>query len=445
MRKKIGISLFMGMSIRNFELAGIFQELNKDFDLVFFTTSEKVRDYIGNNYQIQMLPSPSPWLGRILAQLEPIQYYAFHFSRHPKTSTKYILRDRDLTPFKWLLWSCLGRLWSKIEKVIPVAKIYTWLGSQWDIDLSKVEELFLLSYDVSLDKLLAGKAASMGKPIHIAVHSWDNLPGRGYLPVIPTKLLVWNENMKSQALTYHKLPPHLVTVFGAPQFRFYLNEKKSISLKLLEKIDPRLMEKNYIVYCCSASRVFPDEAQFIEELAKISLDKKLLLVLRLHPNERKNEYIRKFGTNHNIILSVAGDFFSASIPRGTESGQLLQETYHFMALMKYSITVINLASTTSMDAIVHDTPAICVKFNLDPKMKSRWNQAARWYESDHYDYMNSGKALLYSHNLRELACQITECLEGRYPLDKMREMTSNFVTDLDPRMIVSQIFKRRVP
>lgn len=435
MRKKVAVSMFMGMSLRNFEATGILKAINEHADVTILTHSHHFATDLQDKYKVEIISIPNRAVLKLMELLEPLQYYTFHYAHQPKTSRKYLQRDRDQKPIKWCIWTILGFIWSRFAGIFSPRNCYEFLSKFWPVSVSKYDEIVLLSYDVIFDKLLAGKTISENKSLNIVAHSWDNLPARGYLPAAPNKLFVWNNYMADQAVHYHQIERKKIIVFGAPQFQHYLQLSKKIPVVRIKELSESLEPKKFIVYCCSASRVFPDEPIFIEKLKIICDELNLKMVLRLHPSERHQFLKGKFSKQENIFFSKAGEHFSASLPKTKTDDNAFREIEDFIVLMRDSLCVVNLASTTSIDSIVHGTPAICINFNVDSSIKSQWNRADDWYNSDHYSYLLKSNAVILTQTLEDLKDRIQGCKSGNYPAKEMKHLTEEFVTEIKPHEI----------
>ena len=105
-----------------------------------------------------------------------------------------------------------------------------------------------------------------------------------------------------------------------------------------------------------------------------TFDDKVKFVLRLHPEERQRLYIEKYGDDNFVFLDQP-DGFRATETRGFGNKSAIID---FVSLMKFSDVVINLGSTTTLDAILFDTTVICPNFN--PSIcSSQWNAASKHF------------------------------------------------------------------
>lgn len=149
----------------------------------------------------------------------------------------------------------------------------------------------------------------------------------------------------------------------------------------------------------------------------ISLTKKIgvTLILRLHPTER-------YEGADNVIIDMPSAIFAATTTKSIEHSN--SDVLKFISLMKYSNVVINIASTVALDAIIFDTPVICVAYNTDSSFDLKWNNALEWYNSTHYKDVIDSEAVLMVRNLGELEKAVVKYLEDPVYLSEKRDIFS---------------------
>jgi hypothetical protein len=124
--------------------------------------------------------------------------------------------------------------------------------------------------------------------------------------------------------------------------------------------------------------------------------------------------------------------------QNTKSVGKYDSIQHFVELMKFSDVVINSASTTTLDAILFDTPAICPIFNFKVSADS-WNSAyAHHYESSHFCRVVESGAVELPANVQELSDAITRSLSTPNQLQSKRD---SFVEDMMPNLPTAQLIK----
>jgi hypothetical protein len=240
--------------------------------------------------------------------------------------------------------------------------------------------------------------------------------------------------MSQQAQEFHSIAPEKISLIGVPQFQHMLRlAERGIDRTV---IDSRLAEKNFVVYCASATRVFPDEELFVGELIQTCKKLGLHLLVRMHPNERVEIYQQSFAHDPSIVLSAASSFFSAGVPRKKLEGDPNVEFQNFTFFMSRALAVVNLASTTSLDAMVFSTPVICPTFNIDPRMSGAWNEAKRWYESEHFAPVVKSGAIDLVESMQQLERLLVSLTAQPHP---RRNEAIQFMSAFSPRRLPSQV------
>jgi len=285
--------------------------------------------------------------------------------------------------------------------------------------LRTVNALLVSSTDQAKDQQLIYTFHKIGIPVVALVHSFDNLTSKGLLSTQPDRLLVWNEIMRKEAIDYHGFHIDKVDIVGVPQYETY---RKLVVEACESSFRKRLRIPDgtkVITFAGSAIHMFPDEMRFVEDfLSAISRGScgNTILVMRTHPPDiRKEAYSEKYLTSElPIRLDFPDSGFSALNTGDVGSSQSIRE---FVELMRYSDVVINLSSTVVLDAILFDTPAICLNFNY--LEKEAVNAAHMHHKCEHYHAIVQSNAVDFPNNLEELLRAVNRYL--RNPQDKSAE------------------------
>ena len=427
------------MGVRNIFHTGLLDALGKDYHIIMYSP------YKCGDHERDGIDPNSVKRGKHIRFLYSIlytaNYYALWFKHKPRTLNKYINRDLKEKPIKYVLYKVLSWCVLKIRKNKQFDFIRDIAYRNRANIFTEIDALFVTSTDCQEDKHLMYGAKKAGLPVIVLVHSWDNLPARGLLPVIPDALLVWNNIMKQQAITLHGMSCSDVYIIGVPQYQYY----KKLGLELdesqfLRKYCGKSIKNKVVLYTCSATRVFPDEELFIDELIEVMYAlPNIQLVIRLHPEERKNTYQEKYADSPNIILSIPDDSFRA---KRTNSVGEVQSIDEFVMLMKYSAVVINMGSTITLDATLFDTPAICPMFNINHDPES-WNAAMKWYDSSHLEAIVNSNAVDFPLNFKELLdCVRIAINSPEYKSSERENLRKNMLPDIDSAKIISDIINK---
>lgn len=114
------------------------------------------------------------------------------------------------------------------------------------------------SYQV--DYVLAAQA--LGIPTVWAVASWDNLSNKSLTPVVPDRVLVWNETQRTEATELQAVPRERVRVTGAQVFDVWFTQRPSTS-RAEFCAEVGLPDRPFLLYLCSSIFIAPEETAFV--------------------------------------------------------------------------------------------------------------------------------------------------------------------------------------
>jgi hypothetical protein len=157
--------------------------------------------------------------------------------------------------------------------------------------------------------------------------------------------------------------------------------------------------------------MFPDEERFVQELVEATSKGKFgnsVLILRTHPPDiRKQLYCQRYSeTDLPIRVDVPDSGFTAS---NTGAIGTSESVLNFVELMQHSDVVVNLSSTIALDAVLFNTPVICLNFNY--LTKESWFCAPNHHRCEHYRPIVESSAVDFPNNFDELVCSINSYLD----------------------------------
>jgi hypothetical protein len=307
-----------------------------------------------------------------------------------------------------------------------------------------IDVLLVASIDVQKDKELIYSCKKFGVPIVALVHSWDNLPAQGYLPCKPDRLLVWNEQMAKEAETLHRIDRNQIDIVGGPQYQIYRQlatktDQVSFRQRLNIPINHRI-----ITYACTVNCFLSDEPLFVDSLVEKITGGHLgdaICVIRLHPHSPHTPtYLEKYGENDSPVrFHYADDNFAAEHTGNIGDPESIVK---FVELMQFSDVVINHASTIALDAVLFDTPAVCIKFNLTPS-ENRWDHVNYSYHTSHYQSIVDSGAVDFPESPDELFETLKQLLS--FPEDKAhlrRNLVKSKIPDLPTAELIAKSVRR---
>lgn len=238
----------------------------------------------------------------------------------------------------------------------------------------------------SADYPVVRAAGLRGVPVIALSASWDNFTSKGFFPVGIDRVVVWNKTMRKEAIELFGYPENRVFVSGVPRFdSFFRREGLRQRREFFAEfgLDPSRRLITYTTGTAMLGRPFRNSspepaiiAFLADEIATGRLGPAQLLV-RLHPQADRIAF-EPLADRPTVTLHVPGK--SSAFPDrdlSSHENQVLGET------MWHSDVVVNVASTTTIDAAIFDTPIVCVGFEPDTSAPPE-HTVRRFYDFEHY-------------------------------------------------------------
>jgi hypothetical protein len=238
------------------------------------------------------------------------------------------------------------------------------------------------------------KAARLREIPTISVDTtWDNIVSKRptYLP--PDAMTAWSARMRDEAVDFYRLAANGVLVTGGAPFDVFSSPSalpsRSAFLKSLD-LDP---SRKLIVFTLNSPQFSPQNPLFI----KFVLDAVAVgairggpnVIIRMHPRDRDSNHREVVRGHRNVRLERP---FGVTDPKSVyECIPAGEEVLHYGALMIHADVVINIGSTTSLDAIAADTPVVNIGFDIEET--SRELSSATLFEYSHYASIVESRAV----------------------------------------------------
>lgn len=233
-------------------------------------------------------------------------------------------------------------------------------------------------FDV-LKQALKRKIKTIGMP-----RSWDNLVKDIPMRVRPHKLIVWNELMKEQAITYQQFREEDIFVAGIPQFDLYAEKNRFSSRDVFFRTIGADPSKPLILFA-GCGRWTPNDPDIVRILSgfveKGLLEKDCQILVR--PHFVWKDYIKPLtdlaGLPGIIVdnkWNRSSAFPDAWDPKEEDMLRLADSLYHAdMLITSFSTMVIDMA--------YFDKPIINIAFDGFEKKTPR-ESMVRWYGTRYY-------------------------------------------------------------
>ncbi len=257
------------------------------------------------------------------------------------------------------------------------------------------------------DAIIMCEAERRGIRCVTTVLGWDNPTSKGYRGADPHRVIAWSERMSEQLERYHDLPPDRVVVGGVPHFDRYQRPDELLTREELCAglgLDPT---KRIVAFATCPPGSYRANLEVATELARAALEGRFgegaQIVVRLHPIAFRADHLGHLAGFEELAESC--DHVALDLP-GVRSLTLRcdmpgSDGAHLASLLKHAGVLVNIFSTTTLEAFLVDTPVVMVAYSGNPD----------WTLYEHLrPLVDSGGAQI-ADTLEELVEQVSESLE----------------------------------
>jgi len=235
------------------------------------------------------------------------------------------------------------------------------------------------------DRRLIRRARQSGVPSVTYIQGWDNLTSKALIGARPDYLLVWNDEMRAEAMRLHGFPPERIAVTGAPHFDPYFTREgwqdRSHFLRSLG-LDPA---RPIILFATAPRRYFPESGEIIalllEAQARGELPAACQIVVRLHP-----QAVHGVDANADELIQRFGRCVTFDVPRsasGIDADYPADGIVHLGQLIEAAAVTLCVFSSFVIDACIFDRPVVNVAFD-GQRPKPYLASVRRYADTDHY-------------------------------------------------------------
>lgn len=259
-----------------------------------------------------------------------------------------------------------------------------------------------------LDRWLIISAAKHKLPTMVLVPSWDNLTSKGFFPVTPDRIAVWNETMRREAVDVHDLSPERVRVTGAPQHDVYAGAPYAARGELCDALGLDA-DKPYLVYATQTEGTVPDEPRLAMEIARAARRRfgdSLQVLVRVHQLDRAERYggLRELP---GVAVDAAGaghlgEYRDRAFDRA--ASERLADT------LRYAAVAVSTASSISIDAAAVGTPVVGVRFDAGGRRPYE-RSVRRYFDFTHQSNLVRSGGLRLVSDLSELMDAVARYLQ----------------------------------
>lgn len=215
------------------------------------------------------------------------------------------------------------------------------------------------------DARLLREAALHGVPGACVILSWDNPTSKGYRGANPDLVVAWSDRMREQMMEFQDFAPGEVVVGGVPHFdAYYDDDRLPARGELFDRLglDP---ERRLVLFATSAPGYYGRDHEIADMLARAvagdTLGVPAQLVIRVHPNfPSKGVGVEDFEAVARAHPHVHLDV-PEILPAALTSHMPADDTERLMALIKHCDVLVNVFSTTTLEAFAVDRPVVMIE------------------------------------------------------------------------------------
>ena len=240
---------------------------------------------------------------------------------------------------------------------------------------------------------LLARARRAGVPTMAVDLSWDHFTTKT-APLRPvSRMCVWNELMRSEAVRLHGYRPEQIDVTGVPQFDHYA-DRAALGTRAEFLGGLGLPAHARLVTVTTVPPIlYPHHAELVDALLEArqvgALGPDVQLLVRVHQRDDLAAYRRFEGVPG---LRVEKPFRRTIVAEGSSVDPSREDRLHLARTLLHSDVVVNVASTIAIECAIMDTPVVNVGFDF-PSNKHYLDSAARFYDYTHYRPLVDGGAV----------------------------------------------------
>ncbi len=154
-------------------------------------------------------------------------------------------------------------------------------------------------------------AQALGVPTALCVGSWDHLTTKGLIRVEPDLVGVWNEQQRTEAVTYHRTPAERIVVTGAQPFDKWFERQPTAREAFCAKVGLRA-DRPFVLFVGSTASISAPDAElhfvrrWIEALRREPALADVGILVRPHPYNVSRWRTAEFPEFTNVAIYPRG-------------------------------------------------------------------------------------------------------------------------------------------
>lgn len=257
------------------------------------------------------------------------------------------------------------------------------------------------------DAVVLREAHARGVASATLILSWDNPTSKGYRGAEPEQTIVWSDEMARQIAEHHDYPRAQIRVAGVPHFDHYVREDELLTREeLCEQLglDPA---RRLILFATSSPGIFRSNAAVAETLARAiatdALGAPAQLVVRLHPINFRPDHRTPFDEYRGLVDTYA--HVHLDVPEVCSERLRVDmpasDALRLGSLIKHCDVLVNVFSTTTLEAFLVDRPVVLVSSEVDLD-RSTGDRRREFQDYEHVASVMAEQAARVAYSLPEI-------------------------------------------
>ncbi|MDO8523666.1 MAG: CDP-glycerol glycerophosphotransferase family protein [bacterium] len=421
--RTIFITSFHPLISRNILMAGVARELAKEFRVIVVVPAYKVpyfeKEHGGKGITIRGVGT----------DLSPYDFFFRSLILLFTNSRGMRIKEAARCAVQYGFFRCtvgpvIRRVFGNQAPVLALVRFLDRLfysTGRFDVLFREFKPGCIFATDIQneMDVRLLHEARRRGIRTIGMVRSWDNITSKGNLRVVPDHIVVHNERIKNELVSYSKVPAGHITPVGIPHYDRYLGTPKKSREEFMKehRFDSR---RKTVMFAPIGDRYIRNntlDAMVFKELAQLPLN----LIVRMPPTD-----MATLGKPKNPSAIIAFD------ETGQESERLRTEERsrkqneistideeHLHEELTYSDVLVTGHSTLVNDAALVDLPAVIIAFDQEPR--KYLDSIRRYYDYEYYVPIVESGGISLASSVGELIQEVREALEDRNRLQEGRK------------------------
>lgn len=421
--KTVALTISRGSIAYNLLHNDFYRELRERYHLIIFTSAHSDKRFLDefSHPNVSFVPLEEVELSFFE---EVIFFFHKHLIYNPTVAQKDrwgIIGDPKSKHPTWMGYKIRKIVFGALSKIHFLRDIVRYIDSLFlqrtqvqkfktDLRSAKVDLVVATFINSNVEAALIKASNELGIPSIGYPKSWDNLSKHG-LRAKPGRLIVWNESMRRQAISFDNYKKTEVDIVGVPQYDAYVDQSLIMSREQFCKeydLDP----KKKIILFGSEGKLFPSDSAIAKLIFHMIENKELgydaQLLVRPHYGYKADE--KKFADIAGEVVKI--DMFnkpSSCFRDSWDHSPVFAK--RFINCLYHADVLINTASTLTIDAVCFDTPVINIAFNGEESLPYKYS-VARWYETYYYKEVLQYNATVLVKTRDELRVAISTYFEN---------------------------------